>query len=307
MVSLEMLESKKQQELKAILKRYTQDEVSVFERQAVDYWYNSLGQQTNKKTVYRSRAYVKYATAACFLIISLASGWLYYANKPTKRTGKELLVSSARGEQKKIILADGSEILLNSQSDLRVSQDFGQQDRKVILKGEALFKIAKDKSRPFIIQSGALKTRVVGTSFNIRAYPEMERIKVSVLSGKVMVFESSGGADKLLAKDMVFNHTISYDRRSRKTEFKIEETGPIISWKERKLYIDNASISDIAVQLKQFYNLEVNNLSRVSSADKYTIRFNNESMKSVLQVLTLLTKRKFSYQDHQINISKMGT
>lgn len=324
-----MSENKKQQQLKEILKKYTSNQASLSEREAVEKWYAGLDseekdeqlfaapylkttvEQRIKGRVYtqvlesdkinKRPLYFRYA-AACILLVTFGAGWWNFSKQVPETLKKEVLISSGRGEQKQIVLADGSEVYLNSNSELRIAADFGKIDRKITLKGEALFKVAKNKLKPFFIRTGTLNTRVVGTSFNINAYPEMERIKISVLTGKVMVLKSEQGREEVIAKDMTTNRTVSYDKSNGVIELKTENALLCTSWKDKKLYIDNASLADIAEQLRQYYNVEVKNLSKHHRKDRYTIRFNHEPMKSVLQILTLLTKRKFSYSNHQITI-----
>src|SRR5258705_4020135 len=88
---------------------------------------------------------------------------------PLKTAGNT--ISTKPGSKSKIELPDGTQVWLNADSKLRYSQDFMGAYREVQLTGEAYFDVAKDKSRPFIIHTGPIDIRVVGTSFNVRAYP----------------------------------------------------------------------------------------------------------------------------------------
>lgn len=323
-----MSENKNQEELKAVLKKYLNNDASPDEQDAINSWYHALGTAQEETSVFKDSAskaeiknsikrhlrhqvlgekdswfkplYLKYA-AACLLLIGLGTGGYYYTQ--SKKAGRrELTISSGAGTQKQLTLPDGSEVMLNVDSKLTVSKDFGESDRGVTLVGEAFFKVAKDKTRPFIIRSGTLKTRVVGTSFNINAYPDLEKIKVAVMTGKVRVCAMKDGHSTLLAQDMVKGQTLSFYRETGSYELRTEDTELISSWRTNKLYIDNANISDIAKQLERYYHIKVVYTGKADLKDKYTIRFNNESMNGVLQILSALTKKKFSYENHQITI-----
>lgn len=324
-----MSENKNQEELKAVLKKYLNNDANSEELNAINSWYHAMGngqedlpvfggaaskakikrsiklylrhQILGKKNFWFKPFYLRYA-AACILMISLGVGSYYYTAQAKRKERRELTISSGAGTEKRLTLPDGSEVMLNVDSKLTISKDFGENERSVTLIGEAFFKVAKDKAKPFIIRSGNLKTRVVGTSFNISAYPDLERVKVAVMTGKVSVYEAKNGHDKLLAQGMVKGQTLSFYREPESYELKIEDTELISSWRTNKLYIDNATLNDIAKQLERYYHIKVVYTGRQDLKDRYTIRFNNESMNGVLQILSALTKKKFNYENHQITI-----
>ncbi|WP_040626506.1 FecR family protein [Mucilaginibacter paludis] len=323
-----MSNKKNQQELKAILTKYINSQASLEEQEAVNSWYQSLGvgdeqdpalndavlKDKLKQSIqlYLRRKitgsnhwlrphYLKYA-AACLLLIT--AGIVIYSRVTALRESakKEIVLFTGRGEHKQLHLADGSEVLLNVGSKLVISKDFGDKRRDVTLIGEAFFKVAKNPDKPFFIHSGNLETRVVGTSFNINAYPDLEKIKVAVLTGKVKVSGMVNGHNKILAQGMTKGATLSFYKATGNTELKIEDTELLTAWSSNKLYIDNATISDIARQLQRYYNIKVVNTVAANLKDRYTISFGKESMKVVLQTLSVLTRRKFVYADNQITI-----
>lgn len=303
-----MLENKNKREieLKEILKRYISHQASETEVEAVDYWYNTLELSDVKPPLSSQSQPPKikssyiWASAACICLIAAFTALFYFGS--TKTLPSDILIITAATERKDVTLADGTLVVLNSGTELLIPGNFGKEERGVVLKGEAYFKVAKNPQKPFVIQSGPLRTRVLGTAFNISAYPDRERIKVSVLTGLVKVSKGQGKSWVTLADQMSANQTISFFKKTGKFEMNNEDALLITSWRENKLYIDNASIADIAAQLKGFYHLEVRDLSQASSNDRYTIRFNKESIKAVLEILTQLTKREFEYNNKQITI-----
>lgn len=317
---------KKEAELKEFLKMYVNHQTSLSESEAIDYWYDALDlEETNagqelvpiadfeagqniKEYLFEhigkrrsKQKYLRYA-AACLILLSTALVWSYNQKPKAMHQAHEMRITAAIGERKEVTLTDGSVVMLNAGSQLLIAADFGEKDRKVSLSGEAYFKIAKDKTKPFLVQSGLLRTSVLGTSFNINAYPERDRIKVAVLTGRVMVSQLDGKQLRPIAKNMTVNKTVSFYKSTGKYEINTEDALAITSWKESKLFIDNASIKDIAAQLKRHYNVTVNDLSKSNPADRYTIRFNRESINGVLQILTKLTDRQFIYNQNQITI-----
>ncbi|MDR6784527.1 FecR family protein [Pedobacter africanus] len=301
-----MVENKREKELKKILKRYVNDQASSTEVDAVNHWYDTLEvSNPNTRDISQSRKPKViplhiWAPAVCICMMTVFAGWFYFSADPVQTT--ERLIRTSAAERKEVTLTDGTVVVLNTGTELLVSGNYNNEERRVVLKGEAYFRVAKNPRKPFFIQSGQLCTQVLGTSFNISAYPSRERIKVSVLTGLVRVTQTKDKAEMVLADHMVANQTISFFKKTGKFERNTEDAMLITSWKDNKLYIDNASIPDIAEQLKGFYNLDVKDLSYANSEDRYTIRFNKESMKSVLEILTQLTKREFGYSNKQITI-----
>lgn len=324
-----MSENRNQQELKAVLKKYLNNEASSAERDAIDLWYEEIGSESkgvsalhdlkaktkirkdinsylmlqlagHRKEWYKM-GFVKYA-AACVLFLGVGLVGYQYRVAQLSAVKQELVIIAGKTVQKQLVLTDGTEVLLNVDSKLVIAKDFGDSTRQVELIGEAFFKVAKDKTKPFFIRSGSLKTRVIGTSFNINAYPDLEKVKIAVLSGKVKVFATIHGVEKNLAMGMVKNQTLSFYISNQNYELKTEDTELISSWRTNKLYIDNANIQDIAKQLERYYHIKVVYTGKLNLQDKYTIRFSNESMNGVLQILSALTKKNFRYENKQITI-----
>ncbi|WP_342332822.1 FecR domain-containing protein [Pedobacter sp. FW305-3-2-15-E-R2A2] len=324
-----MSDKNKQKELKAVLTKYLQDDTDVALRNAVDSWYHTIGSVNEEapllsdpdsktelaeniklyltrqihpvKKPWFSTTYLKYAAAVLLMLSTGILGYTYLSQW-RQASKKEIALFSDRHKQKKLLLPDGSKVLLNVGTELILSKDFGENQRKVSLRGEAFFEIAKDKNRPFIIQSGALSTRVLGTSFNINAYPDMDKIKIAVLTGKVMVAKNVAGIEETIAGGMTNGATLSFYKATGKTELKTEDTELFSFWKDNKLYIDNSTLSEIARQLERYYHLKVVFNTKTDQGKRYTIKFNKEPANRVMEILSILTKRKFTYQTNQITI-----
>jgi len=120
------------------------------------------------------------AIAATLLLLAFA-GWWWYGD--LWRGGALVEVRAPEGERRQATLPDGSRVWLNQNTRITYRENF--QARQVELQGEAFFEVEPDTDSPFTIRSGAAQTRVVGTSFNVRAYPGDPRVIVTVETGKV--------------------------------------------------------------------------------------------------------------------------
>ena len=147
---------------------------------------------TPKRKIFRIGKPIQWA-AALLLIGSI--GFFFYSQHAGRMgwflAWNHQTSTAPTGKILKIRLEDGSEILLNAGSTVAYPQQFTTAIREVYLEGEAFFEIAPDAARPFIVKTKEMDVRVLGTSFNVRAHPDMDQAKVTVASGKVSV-ESDG-------------------------------------------------------------------------------------------------------------------
>lgn len=188
------------------------------------------------------------------------------------------------GGQYRITLQDGTNVWLNAGSSLRFPASFPGNERNVTLTGEAYFEVAKDQSRPFYVtvnsESGAPMTvRVLGTHFNINAYPDEQQHIVTLLEGSVKV--GCGKADALLApgKEAIFNRT------SGKINVKDGDTEAAIAWKNGYFLFDNEKIESIMKQISRWYNVEISYQGDVSGK---AIGGSLSRSKNVTEVLSML-------------------
>lgn len=130
--------------------------------------------------------------ASLFLILSISIYLKYpelFQNSVLESNGLETRNSSNNNQ--KLQLPDGSTVILEKNSSLLVSEDFGKLNRTVFLKGKGYFKVARNEKKPFLVRTGDLVTEVLGTSFKVGLDNRTKSIEVAVLSGKVSVYLKS--------------------------------------------------------------------------------------------------------------------
>ena len=141
-----------------------------------------------------------FARIAAMVIIIAGAGWLLFeVAAPQKIT----LTSDSDQKNIEVLLSDGSTVFLNRNSSLTYPKNFRSGTRKVSLKGEAFFDIARDEEHPFIIDAGKAKIRVLGTSFNVITENAENEVEVYVASGKVMVTSVDGSGSLTLEPEYV--------------------------------------------------------------------------------------------------------
>jgi ferric-dicitrate binding protein FerR (iron transport regulator) len=207
------------------------------------------------------------------------------------------------GEIKLITLPDGTTICLNAGSRLKYPDKFKENTREVTLTGEAFFKVAHDSSKPFIINSGKIKTTVLGTSFNVKAYNEDKAIKITVVSGKVGVLPiASKHPAVLLTPDM----QLVYNKASQTvvTE-KIADASSVICWQQGKLQYHNAPLSDVLADVQRKYNVVIRADKNLLNCTLYA-DFNNMPLEKVLKLMEALVNAHFKKEGNAYTLKGKG-
>lgn len=159
-----------------------------------------------------------------------------------------MALSIPRGHDYHLTLADGTQVWLNAESRLEFPDRFNNDTREVRLKGEAYFEVKKDAKRPFIVHTDYLTTRVLGTSFNVRAYSARDAA-VTLVSGRVKV--NAGETAQVLKPGQQASLSKS------QLTVKDVDTYPITQWKEGFFYFDNQPLFKIMQELARWYNVNV--------------------------------------------------
>ena len=188
--------------------------------------------------------------AAVLLLLSVGTTAIYI-NNPGILSKKNTVV--ALNDQKNVLisLSDGSKVYLNRNSKFTYRKNFGKHHRDVTLSGEAFFEIAPDASKPFIIDAGNAKVKVVGTSFNVITNNSESAVEVFVKTGKVMVSDNSGS--QTIQLDPGFVGTMN-SKTSAKT---INSNPNYLSWKTGNLVYSGQKLSIVFNDLKRVYNMDI--------------------------------------------------
>ncbi|WP_215226431.1 FecR family protein [Echinicola shivajiensis] len=222
-----------------------------------------------------------WGAAAVFLII-LLTGWFLLKEAPESDNVLWTEVKADIGERKYLTLPDGSEVWLNAGSKISYQNDF--QSRDVELVGEAFFDVKRDEARPFTVQSDGINTRVLGTSFNVRAYSEDNGVKVTVKTGRVAV-------GKLGAQfaSITPNQQIHYSEENQDFTFQEVDASSLASWIGGDLVFENVTFSEAIVTLKMEYGKDFKFDNPSLGKCRFTSKFDvGEDLDHILEVLSTL-------------------
>ncbi|TCD25591.1 DUF4974 domain-containing protein [Pedobacter psychrodurus] len=240
---------------------------------------------------------LKYA-AAIVVIISGALGWYAYkkAQQPVQTAIAFLSKTTQKGEKVKLILPDSSIVYLGAGSKLTWPSHFVKGSlRNIQLDGEAFFEVKRDTTSPFIVHSGQMQTRVLGTSFNIYAYPKDGTFSVAVRTGKVKVSESSGGKVKDLSL-LTPGMKLLYHIKARDYNIHTENITEVNAWIKNSFVFKDVSLPNMLRSLERYYNVRIELKSSKLTQCRFNATFSNKSISHVMEELRIMSGKHMEYK-----------
>jgi len=204
-------------------------------------------------------------------------------------------IYSPLGSRIKIDLSDGSEVWLNHGSKLKYPQKFGKDSREVFLSGEAYFNVNEDPARPFIVKTSVLCVKVVGTSFNLSAYPDDNTIKATLDEGKIIIFKALKDGSSERITELEPRQQGVFIVNSKKFTVQTVKTVKYTSWKEGKLLLLDDPMDIVISKLERWYNVDIELADPNLKEYRYTATFIDETLPQVLQLLSLATPIEFNF------------
>lgn len=266
--------------------------------------YNRLHQEMENNTLDYNRIitrksvkWKRLAWAASLLVLVAAATFVYFLN--TGRKDGLQLASGQLADQFQVLhLPDGTVVTLNRQSRLEYPAGFVDKTREVYLYGEAFFEVQHDPSRPFLVHTGNITTRVLGTSFNIKAYGDENDIAVAVSTGKVQVQKK----DKTVLGLLTAGDQLIIDREKENVVMARVDVADIGVWKTPDLNFDNMTVEEAAEVISRHFNVEIKLENELLGKCRFTARFTGKeaSIKQVLDVITILTATGWEREDSNI-------
>ncbi|MCV9929786.1 FecR domain-containing protein [Flavobacterium sp. LS1R49] len=191
-----------------------------------------------------------WALAASLILLMGLSCFFYLSS--IKTVTKEYATKA--GEHAKITLADGTQIWLNAGSRLKYPNEFKGGTREVYLTGEAFFDVAKDKKHPFIIHTDKMDTKVLGTSFNVQAYPEQTTQEVSVLTGRVNVKSTVTEENVYVTPGQ---KVIFKSKNNKLKAFSDIPVNSISLWRKNIIVFEDTPLPEVIATINRNYNVAI--------------------------------------------------
>ncbi len=209
------------------------------------------------------------------------------------------------GKTFKIILSDGTAVILNAGSSLKYPvRFFKEQNREVTLMGEAFFDVEKNENSPFIVTTETMDVRVLGTKFNLTSYPEDLHESTVLVEGSVSLYERGGSFDKDNSTLLSPGFKADWHTSDKKMVINKVNTDIYTGWIEGKLVMKKMNFSNIIQRLQRHYDVSIVN-DYVELNDRiFTATFEKETIEEVLETFSIETPFKYEIKENKIKITK---
>ncbi|SIO07629.1 FecR family protein [Chitinophaga niabensis] len=260
-----------------------------------------------------------FAAAAIAAVIAVSTFFLF-RNKPEVSTPQLYAFSTALAEKRTIKLPDSSTVILNAGSELLLDKDFGRKNRSVSLKGEALFDVQHDAQMPFTVGVEGYDVKVLGTVFNVKAYPGDKKSETSLISGKVEIYlkHTASAYKTLLPKEkFVIVKDLEALPASKAADIKPRTPSTTImplsynrnqvnvetAWSQNRLVFENETFSDIRQKLERWFNVQIIFEDKVVEQYTFTATFEKEDINQVMKALQASYGFKYNIKGKEVKIS----
>jgi ferric-dicitrate binding protein FerR (iron transport regulator) len=289
----------------------------------------AIPRPTSKPVIQKIIRYAA-AVAAVFILVFGIKSWLgqnTLTHNPkniaeTALADNELAFTTTKGEKKTFLLPDGTKISLGDNSTLRTEEGFGKANRGVYLSGEALFDVTHNKELPFVVHSNNYDVKVLGTVFNVKAYPEDKVSETSLIRGKVEISLKNNSKKITLKpnqKAVISNKGENLALENKKQVVDQAEEKIIIlplsynstdsvmietAWTQNRLEIVNESFDEIKSKLERWYNVKIIFADEEVGRYAFTATFTRETIDQVLKALQYSYHFTYKTEGETITISK---
>jgi transmembrane sensor len=275
-----------------------------------------------------------WAAATVIVVVSaLGFGRMFIRQNAKKSTIREVNEITTRlGSKSKVELPDGSVVWLNAGSKLTYDKNFGQDIREVSLSGEGFFDVTKMKEKPFVIHTSSIDIKVLGTVFNVKAYPQDKRTETSLIRGRVEVRIKSRPNDNPIIltpnEKLIVENNAVVETKKKEIKKVVEDTADInsmntimsidklkynnidsslaeTSWINNKLIFRDESFEDLAVQMERWYDVSIEIKDPVLRQKKLNGTFETETIDVALgEIKEMGISFKYEHTGNKIIINR---
>lgn len=244
-----------------------------------------------------------YSVAASAAILIMAAAFLFRDGvRPRQRQAETArhwkVLSNTGSHMQKATLPDSTTVWLTAGSNLFYDHHESNPQRSVRLEGQAFFDVAHNTERPFVVQTGSLAVTVLGTTFNIEAYPAEENIRVSLVSGKVSV-QPSGKKTELLRGGEMLTYTKAGGACKKETLV----LNDMQTWTNGQIVFHDISVGDALERLAKYYQLHITYGKGVHLGDqRFSTIFRHETPELMIRNILFITGYTYRLQGKELEI-----
>ena len=237
------------------------------------------------------RAWARTAVAAMVLLVA---GWFVYQGNFS--AADEQVVVASNGTPTEQTLPDGTKVTLNADSRLSYNTPF---DRKIFVSGEGFFDVAHDASKPFVIETPDSEISVLGTAFNLRAYPDEKCVEVHVTEGKVRFDCKANDESMVLTESM--RATLGFsDMKMKKVT---DETGNALAWQRGMLKFRDTKFETALMDMERFFGVSIELENEELAECHLNGRYGRDDWETLVGSLEVILKAEISESNGTVKIS----
>ncbi len=263
-----------------------------------------IEKSADQAPIVKKISYRKYFTIAAAIVVIAFLPVLYFNTYQPKKAEVVAYneIYNPRGQKRLVTMPDGSNIYLNGDSKIRYALNFNTTSKRIVyLEGEAFFDVQHRTKQPFIVHTGKVSTTVLGTSFNINAYPSLKNITITVQTGKVGVLFKN--KDKTSPVQFLLpNEQLTINKNNGQTTKKLVNAIDFDSWREYKIFFYDKPLSEIAEVIAREYDLDIEIKTKALKEVKLTAKFDKCSAKQIMDVIAKLSDSKYKIYENKVII-----
>ena len=286
----------------------------------------------NRLKKYKKRGFLKKfdvvlrVAAVIIILLGIAYFFLRTEKKPSVSDETISVVTTPKGSKSQVLLPDGSMVWLNSESRIQFTNSDNQADKVVSLEGEGYFEVKEDCLKPFIVVTSGLRIKVLGTTFNVKSYPDDKTVETTLIEGRLeLESDVSGQSTKLIT--LKPNQKVTYFKGSKNigelrpadtseiedstvkafTSFQgkiisdeIVDPKIITSWKDNIIYFDDEEFLYLAVRLERSFGVRIHFIDEDLKKLRFTGKFSDLIIEQVLDALQFASPFYYKFDGEDI-------
>lgn len=240
------------------------------------------------------------ATIAVLLALSLSVYLVWNNGKLAKE--QMLLVFSGSNSKQQVVLHDGSTVLLNKNTTIKFPEVFKNKVRRVELSGEAIFKVTHNPDRPFIVSANGIQVEVLGTVFNVAAYPTEKIVTTTLISGKVKLKYVDPKTKKEQSVTLAPNHSATFFHEQNRFEISKVDVEAVTAWERGELVFKDEPIDGLVAKLSRWYDVDITLSNELKGKYRLTMTIDDEPIDEALLIISKTIPVGYTKTENQIVI-----
>ncbi len=246
-----------------------------------------------------------YQKVAAFLLIPIIGlGMLYWVSQYNQSAGSYIETIAPRGQKSQIVLADGTKVWLNSDTKIKYPGNFNKNQRDIYLEGEAFFEVTKNAHQPFIVHTSGVSVKVLGTKFNVKAYPDEDDVETSLFEGKISLLMSNPWSKETAVKEIEPDQSLLYSRKDRELTYSRFPSEEITGWKKNQLIFKDDTFSNLVRKVERWYDVKMVYNEKLFNDRRLTVElYEGERLDRLLHIISLALSVDYKYEKGEISLT----